>query len=60
MGALLWVLSWAFAGQLATPGLRTLVLGGIILAGIATYFTAAAALGAVSLADLKSSLRRKR
>lgn len=60
MGVVLWGLSWALAGQLATPGPRTAALGLIILAGIASYFTAAAALGAMSLPELKSSLRRKR
>lgn len=60
MGLVLWGLSTALAGQLATPGLRTAALGGIILAGIATYFTAAAALGAMSLPELKSSLRRRK
>ena len=60
MGLLLWGLSWAMAEQLATPGPRTAALGGIILAGIATYFAAAAALGAMSLPELKSVLRRRR
>lgn len=60
MGAVLWGLSWAMAEQLATPGPRTAALGLIILAGIATYFTAAAALGAMSLPELKSVLRRRR
>ena len=60
MGLVLWGLSSALAGQLATPGLRTAALGGIILAGIATYFASAAALGAMSLPELKSSLRRRK
>lgn len=60
MGVLLWVMSSALAEQLATPGHRTLALGLIILAGIVTYFGTAAAIGAVSLSELKSSLRRRR
>ena len=60
MGLVLWGLSAALAGQLATPGLRTAALGGIILAGIALYFAAATVLGAMSLPELKSSLRRRK
>ncbi len=60
MGVVLWGLAWALAPQLSVPGLRTATLGGIILAGIVTYFGSAALFGAMSLPELKSSLRRKR
>ncbi|GAB1362005.1 hypothetical protein MASR1M32_12410 [Rhodobacter sp.] len=60
MGAVLWGLAWALAPQLSVPGLRTATLGGIILIGIVTYFGSAALFGAMSLRELKSSLRRKR
>jgi putative peptidoglycan lipid II flippase len=59
MGLVLWGLSWAMAGMLATPGVRTLALLALCLAGIAVYFGTAIAIGAMSLADLKASLRRR-
>jgi putative peptidoglycan lipid II flippase len=58
MGAVLWVLAWALGDMLAAPGLRSLALLGICLAGIVVYFGAAMALGAMSLPELRASLRR--
>ncbi|MDQ2067360.1 murein biosynthesis integral membrane protein MurJ [Xinfangfangia sp. CPCC 101601] len=60
MGVVLWGLSTWLAPQLATPGPRTAALGVIVLAGIVTYFGSAAAIGAMSMAELKASLRRGR
>ncbi len=59
MGLVLWGLSWAMADLLATPGVRTLALLALCLAGIVVYFGTAIAIGAMSLADMKASLRRR-
>jgi putative peptidoglycan lipid II flippase len=58
MGAVLWGLAYVLADSLTTPGLRTLTLLGLVIAGIVTYFGAAAAIGAMSLPELKAALRR--
>ncbi len=58
MGLVLWALSQAMMGALTTPGLRTLALAGLVGTGIAVYFGTAIALGAMSLPELKTALRR--
>lgn len=58
MGAVLWGGALVLGAGLASPGWRYLALGGLILAGILSYFGAAAALGAFRLAELRG-LRRK-
>ena len=58
MGVVLWGLAWALSGALVTPGVRTLALLGLVLAGIAVYFGTAMGIGAMSLPELKAALRR--
>lgn len=60
MGVLLWGLTTLLAEQLHMPGIRTLALGVIVLVGMVSYFATAAAIGAVSLAELKASFRRRK
>lgn len=60
MGAILWAGAKLLEPALATPGLRSLALLALVLAGIVSYFATAAAIGAMSIADLKSALRRQR
>ena len=59
MGAVLWGLAAALATPLATPGIRTLALLALCLAGIVVYFGTAFAIGAMSLAEMKAALRRR-
>ncbi len=58
MGAVLWGLSAVLSDSLATPGVRTLALLGLVMAGVVTYFGTAAAIGAMSMPELKAALRR--
>ena len=58
MGAVLWGAAWALAGPLGTPTVRYFSLALLVALGIATYFGAAFALGAVRMADLRGALRR--
>ena len=58
MGVVLWGLAWALSGALVAPGVRTLALLGLVLAGIAVYFGTAMGIGAMSLPELKAALRR--
>jgi putative peptidoglycan lipid II flippase len=58
MGAVLWGTALALDTALATPRLRYLALAGLVAAGIASYFAAAFALGALRPADLKRALKR--
>ena len=60
LGAVLWGLSVALAGPLTTPGLRSLVLAGIVLTGMAVYFGAVMAIGGMSWVELRGALRRQR
>ncbi|MCB6179013.1 murein biosynthesis integral membrane protein MurJ [Rhodobacter sp. Har01] len=60
MGAVLWGLAQVMSGWLAAPGARSLGLLVLCSAGIVTYFGIAAVLGAMSLPELKSVLRRNR
>jgi putative peptidoglycan lipid II flippase len=58
MGAVLWGTALALDTALGTPRLRYLALAGLVVAGIASYFAAAFALGALRPADLRRALRR--
>jgi len=58
MGAVLWGLAFALDTALATPRLRYLALAALVGAGIASYFAAAFALGALRPSDLRGALRR--
>jgi putative peptidoglycan lipid II flippase len=58
MGAVLWGLAMVLDTALSTPRLRYLALAGLVAAGIASYFAAAFALGALRPADLRRALRR--
>jgi putative peptidoglycan lipid II flippase len=60
MGLVLWGLSMALAGPLATPGLRTAALGGMILVAMAVYFGTVLLIGGMSWAELKGAFRRQR
>ncbi len=60
MGLVLWGLVTTLAGPLATPGLRTLTLAGIVLAGMATYFGTVLLIGGMSWVELRGALRRQR
>jgi putative peptidoglycan lipid II flippase len=60
MGITLWLAMNGLTGLLAAPGIRSLALLALIVLGMAIYFAAATALGAMSLTDLKSALRRQR
>jgi putative peptidoglycan lipid II flippase len=58
MGAVLAAVAWALAGPLHDEGWRYAALALLCGLGIATYFGAAFALGAVRMADLRGALRR--
>jgi putative peptidoglycan lipid II flippase len=58
MGAVLWGTALALDTALATPRLRYFALAGLVAAGIASYFAAAFAVGALRPADLRRALRR--
>jgi putative peptidoglycan lipid II flippase len=60
MGLVLWVLSVALAGPLATPGIRTVALGAMILAAMAVYFGTVMLIGGMSWAELRGAFRRQR
>jgi putative peptidoglycan lipid II flippase len=60
LGLVLWGLATAFGTALTTPGLRTIVLGGIVLAGMVVYFSSVIAIGGMSWAELRGALRRQR
>jgi hypothetical protein len=60
MGLVLWGLSVALAGPLATPGIRTAALGGMVLAGMAVYFGTVLLTGGMSWVELKGAFRRQR
>jgi putative peptidoglycan lipid II flippase len=57
-GAVLWGTALALDTALTTPRLRYLALAALVGAGIASYFAAAFALGALRPADLRRALRR--
>ena len=58
MGVVLWVLAMGFDAVLQAEGWRYLALAGLVAAGIATYFTAAHAMGALRLSELRQAIRR--
>lgn len=60
MGLVLWGLMAALAGPLATPGIRTAALGGMILAAMVVYFGTVMLIGGMSWAELRGALRRQR
>ena len=60
MGAVLYLGSLVLAGQLEARGLRAFALTGLVIVGSISYFVAAAVTGAMSVAELKSALRRQR
>jgi putative peptidoglycan lipid II flippase len=60
MGLVLWALSVALAGPLATPGIRTAALGAMILAAMAVYFGTVLLIGGMSWAELRGAFRRQR
>jgi putative peptidoglycan lipid II flippase len=60
MGGILLAASYVLGGMLDQPGLRYLALAALVGLGIATYFGAGHALGAVRIGELKSSMRRQR
>ncbi|MFN3390106.1 MAG: hypothetical protein ACK40O_14380, partial [Allosphingosinicella sp.] len=60
MGLVLWGLSMALAGPLATPGLRTAALGGMILVAMVVYFGTVLLIGGMSWVELKGAFRRQR
>ena len=60
MGLVLWALSVALAGPLATPGIRTAALGAMILAAMVVYFGTVLLIGGMSWAELRGAFRRQR
>ncbi|MBP1804718.1 murein biosynthesis integral membrane protein MurJ [Rubellimicrobium aerolatum] len=58
MGVILWGAARLLDGALHAPSWRYLALAGLCALGIATYFAAAAALGALRPSDLRAALRR--
>lgn len=58
MGALIWGAAFWAGPLLVQPGLRIMVLLGIVALGIASYFGIGQAIGAFSLGELKRALRR--
>jgi putative peptidoglycan lipid II flippase len=60
MVLVLWAGTWGMAGLFGQPGVRTVALMGLILAGMAAYFATAAAIGAMHTDELRAALRRRR
>jgi putative peptidoglycan lipid II flippase len=60
MGLVLWGLMTVLAGPLATPGIRTAALGGMVLAAMAVYFGTVLLIGGMSWVELKGAFRRQR
>jgi len=60
MGLVLWGLTVALAGPLATPGIRTAALGAMVLAAMAVYFSTVLLIGGMSWVELKGAFRRQR
>ena len=59
-GGVMWAAMHLLTPMLAMPTWRYGALAALIAAGIMGYFALAQALGALSLADLRASLRRRR
>jgi putative peptidoglycan lipid II flippase len=60
MGVVLWVGAQMLGAALAAPGVRSLALLALVVAGMVTYFATATLTGAMSVTDLKAALRRQR
>jgi putative peptidoglycan lipid II flippase len=60
LGLVLWGMMAALAGPLATPGLRTVALAAMILAGMVFYFGTAMLIGGMSWVELRGAFRRQR
>jgi putative peptidoglycan lipid II flippase len=58
MGAVLWLGQWLLADALAQQYWRFFALGGLIAAGIVSYFAAGTLIGAFSLTDFRALRRR--
>lgn len=58
MGIFVWALGWVLADALIADGLRYLALTVLIAGGLAAYAGAAFGLGGLSVADIRSHLRR--
>jgi putative peptidoglycan lipid II flippase len=58
MGVVLWGMVLLVGPWLATPQIRYVALAALVLAGIAAYFAAAQAFGALRVAELRGALRR--
>jgi putative peptidoglycan lipid II flippase len=60
MGGVLWGMSVALAGPLATPGIRTAALGAMVLVSMVVYFGTVLTIGGMSWVELKGAFRRQR
>ncbi len=60
MGATLWLVAWALAPALITPGWRYLALAALVAVGIMVYFGAGQIIGAFRLAEFRGAVRRRR
>jgi putative peptidoglycan lipid II flippase len=60
MGIALWGMSLALGDVLLLPGLRTVALAGVVLAGMVIYFVSCALTGGMSWAEISAALRRQR
>jgi putative peptidoglycan lipid II flippase len=61
MGAVLWILAWVFAQELASGSgvlFRTGTMAGLMAAGIIVYFAMAHVTGAARLGSLKAAFTR--
>lgn len=58
MGAVLWGIVALFGSAITLPGWRYLYVLGLIVAGMVSYFGIASKIGALSLRDIKGSMRR--
>ncbi|NPD14191.1 murein biosynthesis integral membrane protein MurJ [Xinfangfangia sp. D13-10-4-6] len=58
MGAVLLAMMWGLGDAVTEKGSRTPLLLAMVLVGMGSYFATASLTGAMSLADLKASLRR--
>ena len=59
MGAVCWAAAIALAGPLATPGVRTLALAGLVVLGVVVYFGIGTLFGAFRLSEFREILRRR-
>jgi putative peptidoglycan lipid II flippase len=62
MGAVLWILAWMFAQELASGSgllVRTGTMAGLMAAGIIVYFAVAHLTGAARLGSLKAAFSRR-